>query len=85
MPNFTMKKTLLLAAALCSISFAGNAADNKVKSAGIVLKPMTITKACKLYEREYSCPGGGISVIAYGYTQAEADAVWNYYAINIAC
>lgn len=80
-----MNKNLFITALLCSISFAGKATTNEAKIATVVTKPMTIAKACRLYEMTYSCPNGAWSVQCYGYTQAEAQKQFDWLRVNADC
>jgi len=81
-----MKKNLFIAALLCGISFAGNAATPKAKSIVIEKKPMAVTKVCRqLYQETWTCPSGAYSIVCYGYTQAAAHSVYNYYCVNLDC
>ena len=79
-----MKKNLFIAALLCGISFAGNAAAPKTKSV-IVKKPMTTTKTCKLFEEIWTCPSGAYTISCYGFTQQQAHYYYNYYNENLDC
>jgi hypothetical protein len=86
-----MKKHLFTIAMLCSISLAGKAATNETKVAAVVKKAVahaTVSlpsRVKKLYEVTYSCPNGAWSVQCYGYTEAQAQAQFDWYRVNAGC
>ena len=86
-----MKKNLFIAALLCSISFAGNAATNETKTAAVEKSAVTTAKVSKPSHVKYlcavtfNCAGGGWSVQCYGSTCEDAMKIYMWYANNASC
>lgn len=87
-----MKKNLFIAALLCSISFAGKAATNEIKTAAVEKSAVTTAEVSKpthvrlrLEELTFNCAAGGWSVQCYGSTLQEALTVYRWYAAHTSC
>ncbi|GAB3730879.1 hypothetical protein GCM10027594_12890 [Hymenobacter agri] len=84
-----MKKNLFFAALLCSISFAGKAATNETKAAGLAKKPTAAAvkpaRVKYLYEMTFDCPKQGWSIPVVGYTRQEMANAYMFYQTHLDC
>lgn len=84
-----MKKALFLAAMLCGLSFASNAAASKAKEAAAEKKPearieMKTTRVL-LYEMTFTCPKQGWSIPVVGNTLGEMGEAYMFYQTHLDC
>ena len=85
-----MKKVMVLAAMLCGISFASNAADAKKENVANVNKDLKQAECVKpavyeLFIMEFSCPKQGWTIPVVGATQLEAAQAYMFYQTHLDC
>lgn len=86
-----MKKNLFVAALLCSISFAGNAATNEAKNTPAEKKTAASVELVQplrvklLYMMDFHCAAQGWTIPVVGRTPQEMTKQYQYYVDHLAC